>query len=236
MGTAKQKRMQDLPACYLTRLLLRELTNFISIRKIRCDESLPVCNRCVAARRICPGYFLAPSSAVVMITRPLPTPNPEGGAATATELMLSSYLHTDMESDEFNDKFWRMLLPQAAHHITAVRHARNAVAASRWSERECADPARRDMAARCHAISLQQHSLSVRQILGMTQQAYLSVLDKAGILLANFLFGLCSAAQSHRADFLALVARNIQLIRVWKMWRHIGADRGRVSPATPRAW
>ncbi|KAM3504578.1 hypothetical protein MY11210_008297 [Beauveria gryllotalpidicola] len=40
----------------------------------------------------------------------LALPGSEGGAPTAKELMLSSYLHTDMEADEFNERFWRLLL------------------------------------------------------------------------------------------------------------------------------
>lgn len=180
---------------------------------MKCDEGRPVCNRCITSGNICAGYSFpdrtssSTTSTTMTVSPGFQAPSPRPVDATPIEMMLSNYLLTTMSTDEFNPKFWNLLLPQAAHHLPPIWHARSSLAAGRWSTRECADPARGAMAVQYSRESMRQYGISVKQVLDMTNNPFLSGPEKCSILLANLLYGFCNALHGDPAALLAMTAR-----------------------------
>lgn len=73
----------------------------------------------MSSRKICGSYCTDPywTAEARTATAPisLSPSHTHQIAPTATELMLNGYLRAGWETDEFDAKFWHMLLPQAAH-------------------------------------------------------------------------------------------------------------------------
>ncbi|KAF2677407.1 hypothetical protein K458DRAFT_319508, partial [Lentithecium fluviatile CBS 122367] len=107
------------------------------IRRVKCDEAKPICQRCESTGRKCDGY-----------TTPSANMHPYSIAYTPPQLMLPSVPGLDLNSTEeqeafhfykyhtaselsgfFDSSFWQFEVLQASHTLPAIRHAIIAMAA-----------------------------------------------------------------------------------------------------------
>lgn len=200
-----------------------ELTEIARLRRLKCDEGRPDCKQCLVAHRECGGYSSPPSRAVMTVPAALALTTPGTDGATSTEVMLNDYLLSIWNSgvDEYNNEFWKLVMPRCAQHLPAIWQASSALAAVRWSLKECSGVEKQHMAKNFKGLCLQQYSKSITQILDLTKRPSLSVLDKCYILLANLMYGFCSNELGYQGEFLDVVMHALRLIRHWKLWRHI---------------
>ncbi|KAF4629996.1 hypothetical protein G7Y89_g8144 [Cudoniella acicularis] len=127
------------------------------IRRIKCDEKKPACNRCITTGRKCDGYAAEPSRKKIEVARvppttrkprkpPIPTKTiikpipeniprkiPEHPECDSNELRLLHFFErwsVAAMSSYKGGKFWSYHVPQVAHFEPSVRHAVIAMAAT----------------------------------------------------------------------------------------------------------
>lgn len=182
---------------------------------MKCDETKPVCHRCIKGGRECIG------SSYVAVTNPMQRSlNPTSVSPTAGELALSHYFLNKVAvgvTDEFNSELWRYFLPQAIHTFAPVWHASNAVAAYSWSTNPAAKLASRAAYTLDHE-SAQHYSASMKTIHDMIQRSFLSTHEKTTVLLASILYAIYAGKRCDTANYNRLRDMNCALIRHWKFW------------------
>ena len=88
------------------------------IRKMKCDESTPVCMRCKSTGRICDGYSVAPALQIINF-------------ADDNERQSYKYLREKVLpriSSHYDQPFWGEWMLQISPFQPAIRHALMAVA------------------------------------------------------------------------------------------------------------
>ncbi|KAF6824225.1 C6 zinc finger domain protein [Colletotrichum plurivorum] len=95
------------------------------IRRVKCDEARPACNRCVSTGRKCDGYVQPPNGsyswAQLLRVRPPPThpaAEPEIRAWGFFRTVVAPVLAGPMDS-----YFWTHIVPQVSEREEAVKHA-----------------------------------------------------------------------------------------------------------------
>ncbi|KAM3503408.1 hypothetical protein MY11210_008725 [Beauveria gryllotalpidicola] len=175
-------------------------------RHVKCDETKPVCLKCIAGHREC-TYLRSPptESAVRRSLYPAPV------IGTAQELSLSRYFIGNVIiflADEFNGDFWRYSLPQFMHNVEAIWHGSNAIASLSLSHR----------AVGSAKESTRQYSLSTRHVLEITRAPVITPKNKAIVLLANVLYGVYALFTGDTVANIVLHEKTRRLIRHWKFW------------------
>ncbi|OIW31917.1 hypothetical protein CONLIGDRAFT_667736 [Coniochaeta ligniaria NRRL 30616] len=118
------------------------------IRRVKCDETKPSCNRCLAQKRICDGYpppstshriptRRALAAAVLTLSTPGPASRILAGPTTASDAACFDFFRArtaPMTASLFPSEFWGTRLLQVAHGEPAVWHAAVALGAlhRRW--------------------------------------------------------------------------------------------------------
>ncbi|KAL0939985.1 C6 zinc finger domain protein [Colletotrichum truncatum] len=95
------------------------------IRRVKCDEARPACNRCVSTGRKCDGYVAPPAGtyswAQLLRIRP-----PLTQAASEPELRALSFFRSAVApvlAGPLDNYFWTHLVTQVSHQEKAARHA-----------------------------------------------------------------------------------------------------------------
>ncbi|OHW95336.1 C6 zinc finger domain-containing protein [Colletotrichum incanum] len=127
------------------------------VRKVKCDEARPVCNRCVNTGRKCDGYAILPMGTYswAQLLRPPPTK-----MAPYAEHRALAFFRTDVApglAGVFDSYFWTHLVTQISYEEPAVKHA--ALAISSLYENFNKDPLDRSCAKNFFAITHYNESI-----------------------------------------------------------------------------
>ncbi|RMX84987.1 hypothetical protein D0869_04171 [Hortaea werneckii] len=104
------------------------------IRRVKCDEAKPECNRCTSTGRKCDGYEIPPrrNRALAAQTASSPQPCLEVARGTQDELRALEFFHVRTApglSSYFDADFWTRLVFQISSAEPSIRHAMVAVGA-----------------------------------------------------------------------------------------------------------
>lgn len=104
------------------------------IRRVKCDEAKPECNRCTSTGRKCDGYEIPPrrNRALAVQTASSPQPCLEVARGTQDELRALEFFHVRTApglSSYFDADFWTRLVFQISSAEPSIRHAMVAVGA-----------------------------------------------------------------------------------------------------------
>ncbi|KAI7287423.1 hypothetical protein KC345_g566 [Hortaea werneckii] len=104
------------------------------IRRVKCDEAKPECNRCTSTGRKCDGYEIPPrrNRALAAQTTPSPQPCLEVARGSQDELRALEFFHVRTApglSSYFDADFWTRLVVQISSSEPSIRHAMVAVGA-----------------------------------------------------------------------------------------------------------
>ncbi|PYH90924.1 C6 zinc finger domain protein [Aspergillus ellipticus CBS 707.79] len=107
------------------------------VRRVKCDEDRPACNRCVSTGRVCDGYGIwggggnqfgsripkaeAQQSALLSYKAPLPMAYATAGEEACVDWFVQHAIFKI--SGMFHSEFWNKLVIQAFFQESAVRHA-----------------------------------------------------------------------------------------------------------------
>ncbi|KAG4291653.1 hypothetical protein FPRO06_12906 [Fusarium proliferatum] len=99
-------------------------------RRVRCDQTRPVCNRCSSTRRKCDGYAQAPEAISSLLTLLPKAPTSAVQIEFTESYALRHFLHSTSKelAGDFEDDFWRCLVLQACIKESCVRHMAVALA------------------------------------------------------------------------------------------------------------
>ncbi|KAJ6780674.1 hypothetical protein PWT90_01334 [Aphanocladium album] len=197
-------------------------------RRVKCDETKPVCMRCVKVGRECINL---PDHATAMLG-PRSSASPVPLNPTRMEQTLRHYFLTEAlmgVADEFNWELWHYYLPQASQSFQPIWHASNAVAAVTWStdHRVKLSP---DVAESLEHESARQYSSSMKQVLALTHRSCHSAQDKATVLLASILYSIYVGRRGDIEALHKIRDMNQRLVLHWKFWECTES-----SPAAPLA-
>ncbi|KAF9874190.1 C6 zinc finger domain protein [Colletotrichum karsti] len=97
------------------------------IRRVKCDEARPACNRCVSTGRKCDGYVAPPNGTYswAQLLRVCPPP-PPSQSASEPELRAMSFFRTVVApviAGPLDGYFWTHLATQLSHQELAAKHA-----------------------------------------------------------------------------------------------------------------
>ncbi|TDZ28380.1 putative sterigmatocystin biosynthesis P450 monooxygenase stcS [Colletotrichum spinosum] len=95
------------------------------IRRVKCDEARPSCNRCIATGRKCDGY-ITPPPGVYTWTALLRANPPSQQTVAEPELRALSFFRTVVApvlAGPLDDSFWTQLVNQVSHQEKAAKHA-----------------------------------------------------------------------------------------------------------------
>ncbi|TDZ49627.1 putative sterigmatocystin biosynthesis P450 monooxygenase stcS [Colletotrichum trifolii] len=102
-----------------------EKWNAMRIRRVKCDEARPSCNRCITTGRKCDGYITPPPG--VYTWTALLRANPTSQQTVAEpELRALSFFRTVVApvlAGPLDDLFWTQLVNQVSHQEKAAKHA-----------------------------------------------------------------------------------------------------------------
>ncbi|KAJ0165805.1 hypothetical protein CTA2_9946 [Colletotrichum tanaceti] len=138
------------------------------IRRVKCDEARPACNRCVSTGRKCDGYVTPPTGAYswgqLLGARPPPTE-----AAPDAELRQLAFFRRTVApalSGVLDSYFWTHLVPQFARQQPAARHAMLAISSLYETFRE--DPL--DRSAEKNAFAVTHYNEAIKHLRTTTNQ------------------------------------------------------------------
>lgn len=150
-----------------------------TVRRVKCDEARPECLRCISTQRVCDGYLPldphvgsgahpgASSIGIPTSTSAAITAGPSIDIHHACETSRRSFSFFIRRTSSqlagfFGSEFWERLVPQAAHHESAIRHA--VVAIGSLHEQKTVG---RDSGVR---FALEQYNLAIRALLAPLSQ------------------------------------------------------------------
>ncbi|EXJ81981.1 hypothetical protein A1O1_08048 [Capronia coronata CBS 617.96] len=176
---ATQKRRRSGTGCFTCK-----------IRRVKCDESRPSCNRCSSTGRKCDGYPApkqpAPVALLVVMNVPAPTLDRDHEARTRfhffSELCAPSLLNYGGQS------FWNRLVLQAGHADEGIKHLILAASCLAYHKQGVSEPA----SPMDDPVFLSHYGRGLRT-LAQTRNA-----DPAVVLIACLLLILCDEFQQNR--------------------------------------
>ncbi|KAI7193566.1 hypothetical protein KC363_g2671 [Hortaea werneckii] len=120
--------------CRVSKPKTRTGCSTCKIRRVKCDEAKPECNRCTSTGRKCDGYEIPPrrNGALAAQARASPQPCLEVARGTQDELRALEFFHVRTApglSSYFDADFWTRLVFQISSVEPSIRHAMVAVGA-----------------------------------------------------------------------------------------------------------
>lgn len=210
-------------------------------RRIKCDEGVPSCKRCISTGRDCEGYRQDAAASAATVSRsnaaagllavyqqPVQSNAPAGVDASHAERSAFAMLHGECVrrmAGLFSESFWTVDVMRATQVYPAVWHAGLAMAAMHRATCITAQTApARASRQRHEAFSLAQFHAAVPALLALTRKPVLADADKEAILLASTLFtGLCCLQENYEQASRHARGGN-RLYWGWKYWRQNGND------------
>ncbi|KAJ6782395.1 hypothetical protein PWT90_08029 [Aphanocladium album] len=187
-------------------------------RRIKCDETKPICKRCSTSRLVCdfvswcPKNSLAPTLTV--------SSSPLTVQPTKSEQELNHLFRTKLtlnSADEFNEDLWKIHIPLASQSQAPIWHASIAFAAL-WRYQMAKSSIDTLFKQQMYEESLRQYSSALHCVLQLTQKPKLSMTDQVSILVANVLFLRCCMNRGDAEAGQAIVASSVQLIHHWNLF------------------
>ncbi|OAA79334.1 Zn(2)-C6 fungal-type DNA-binding domain protein [Akanthomyces lecanii RCEF 1005] len=202
-------------------------------RRIKCDEGVPSCTRCISTGRDCEGYRHDATShgaacILAVYHEPVQSNAPAGVDASHAERSAFAMLHGECVrrmAGLFSESFWTIDVMRATQVYPAIWHAGLAMAAMHRATCITAPtPQARASRQRHEAFSLSQFNAAVRSVLELTKKPALSDADKETILLASTLFtGLCCLQENYEQASRHAKGGN-RLYWRWKYWKQHDGD------------
>ncbi|KAK4459167.1 hypothetical protein QBC42DRAFT_299643 [Cladorrhinum samala] len=183
------------------------------VRKVKCDEAKPHCNRCTSTGRRCDGYreSATPDSRKRAIT--IMSPHSPGLFASDRERRSFSYfqLHAGKSlGGYFNQAFWGRQVMQAAIHYPSIRHLVIALGSAYESFEG------RTASSEVEFI-FQQSNASIKLLAassdGTSQSRSQSPETVASVLTASILFIYLASIQGYLSEAVQHVQSAIRLLR-----------------------
>ncbi|KAH6895984.1 hypothetical protein B0T10DRAFT_479257 [Thelonectria olida] len=173
------------------------------IRKVKCDETWPQCQRCQKTGRTCDGYQAPPTGSLSwdLLLRPQPSTTP---ARDSHELRSLAFFHqvvAPVLSGPFDPSFWTHLVAQATHHEPATRHAVLAISSffETFSETTCV--------AADNPFAIQHYNRAIKRLLTEPMHDVDSVLTVCVLFICiEFLRGDKEAAINHTRHGIRLLS------------------------------
>lgn len=213
------------------------MANGHSIRRVKCDEARPVCQRCVRAKRPCDGYeddthdsstqearlqVILAASEIVPIS-PDVQPFPAGVAYSAESMSLFQYFKTDVASEfagVFDQSFWTVGILQATNLQPAVWYAASAIAAIYRSYKLIGDSRHRSKSGKLDpssAVALKHYNASLKCIVDIFQQPRLTMVDKEVLLVTTMLFAILCRLRADLREAYSHLLNGLQLLEQWDL-------------------
>lgn len=196
----------------------RELISY-RIRRVKCDEAKPHCNRCTSTGRKCDGYQRAPASEpnqIIPATRRFPvTPIEPVSQLGSAEERESIHFFCTLSSGElagFTEcAFWQRQLLQATQVYPAIRHAVAGIGALHRKFIEGKQPAvPDDPSDKRLRFALQQSNKAIREIL--VSSSTKSLEDKLTMMTACILFDCLACLQGHQTVSIDHLRNGLRLL------------------------
>ncbi len=196
------------------------------IRRVKCDEHKPVCQRCSTGDFICRGYLIiAPATSVVLCRSLCPSPAPPQADPNHIELELSHFFRTEVVnkcSDEFSRDLWGVYYPQASQNELALWHGCNALAACfQARELQRAGKMMEPLVQGLYKECRRQYCASIKGIMHVANKPGQTAADKVAILGANLLFTVYWTYTQEYTNMEMLSANSIRLIQDWRLWEDV---------------
>lgn len=199
-----------------------QFANVSRIRRVKCDESKPSCQRCTSTGRKCDGYVTAVSS-----TRRLMQPSSTSLSRSDAERQALYMFRTKIAASivsGFDADFWTRDLLQAAEAHETVQYAVAALAAAYRATipSECSDSVERQFV-------LAQYTKSIKALSAcVSNGAFRSREEQVVVLITNFLFICICALQGSREEACLHLRGGLSLLHSWGL----GAEGEAVSGPT----
>lgn len=204
------------------------LTPLPRIRRVKCDEARPSCQRCLAAKRVCDGYKDGPEASTsvlvplarpaVLVPGPLPAPSASSAWTTSERRAFDFYMNCSFPRlfSPTTAGFWGRIVPALCLREPAVRHAVFAVGSlheKRFHGR-CQAP---DSTPETPAFAADQYGRALRALrlwqdpapgpLGASAASVLPLIACSLFVCVEFMMGDRAAAHTHIVQGRRLLAR-----------------------------
>ncbi|KAH7112864.1 hypothetical protein B0J11DRAFT_446471 [Dendryphion nanum] len=193
------------------------------IRRVKCDEGKPHCQRCTSTGRSCDGYAIAAPHIQTQETICTRQNLLFATASASTGLNLNSldereafhfYQHHGAFelSGFFDGAFWQVEVLQASHSLPAVRYAIIALAAMHRKLVAGQAPVVPDDTSDKHLrFAIKQSNRAIREVLRFQEQS--TVEEKVNMLLCCVLFHSLACIQGHQATALQHLRSGLKILR-----------------------
>ncbi|KAI1063690.1 hypothetical protein LB506_005732 [Fusarium annulatum] len=179
------------------------------IRRVKCDEGKPSCQRCVSTGRKCDGYdltALAQSSRVQLQPIVSEGSDPESQAIYQFRTRIATLIASSFDAD-----FWTYDVLHKSDTYTPVRHALAALASAYQKSILLGIKS-----TSCDMFIFSQYQKAMRSLSICFQEAkVLSTSAKLAALVANFLFTYLCSLQGLRQEALLHLRNGLALIHEW---------------------
>ncbi|KAI1611116.1 hypothetical protein EDD36DRAFT_313123 [Exophiala viscosa] len=188
------------------------------IRKVKCDEAKPECNRCLSTGRKCDGY--EPASRT-------PSPGSSSSLQTQPDMFTSQAERRSFDFFQaracqalggyFHLQFWSREVMQSAVHYPPIRHLVVALGAAYegFEGEHSKFPGSGEPSASKH-LALQQANQSIRLMNDLFQSASTSgpsLESTSSILTASILFTYIASLQGHLAQAIEHVRAGLRVLQ-----------------------
>ncbi|KAK4946759.1 hypothetical protein LTR10_014261 [Elasticomyces elasticus] len=187
------------------------------IRKVKCDECKPECNRCLSTGRKCDGY--EPASRT-------PSPGSSSSLQTQPDMFTSQAERRSFDFFQaracqtlggyFHLQFWSREVMQSAMHYPPIRHLVIALGAAYegFESETSGSPGAGEPSASKH-LALQQANQSIRLMNDLFQTASTSgpsLENTSSILMASILFTYIASLQGHLSQAIEHVRAGLRVL------------------------
>ncbi|WYZ33880.1 hypothetical protein EsH8_I_000156 [Colletotrichum jinshuiense] len=164
------------------------------IRRVKCDEARPACNRCVGTGRKCDGYVTPPTGAYswAQLLRVCPPPTVVAPEADLRALSFFRGVVAPVLAGHLDSYFWTHLVSQVSHQEIAAKHA--ALAISSLYENFKDDPLDRN--ANKNAFAVAHYNEAIRHLRTTTNQETVLFVCILFVCI-DMLRGECKSAVDH---------------------------------------
>ncbi|KAJ6782228.1 hypothetical protein PWT90_08856 [Aphanocladium album] len=208
-------------------------------RRIKCDETRPICKKCTSGRRVCKGFMqISHVSFVKTSTKPIvtmelsPPVSPGEIPHRLNETDLFHYFRAEVVPEmagAFDQEYWMGNLLRQAQAEPIVWHACNAIAAIHKMDRLEIYGAS-SLAGEQRSLSLQpfeQYGAVIRQMKRLTKRGSLTLEQKRDIVLVSLLLCVFSFMRGDIQDCNTHTMSSFKMIQDWKLWEQTRLYRAR---------
>ena len=229
MGTKSANRLHHLPVSEAG-VLGYAYSKLISIsrkRRIKCDETRPVCKRCTISGHTC-GYQeqrTSPSDnpAAVMLLTLDPQAAPFMKAASARERRAFHAFRTTVAPSMANSNdeiFWTHDIPRASQVSPAIWHVVLSVTTLRLKEPTPDETSSHSRTTNdSEVFSLTHYGKAISQLVKIMDQPDIPFFDQEVLLIASLVCLEMSMLRGETKEIFIHAFHAIQLFRSWKSWQ-----------------